>query len=109
MIQGGNRGNIIPDSVIMQGTIRTYDEAMRADIHKRITRTVQDIAHSAGATAVVRISTGGLVTVNDPALTAWALPVDTNLREDTPWNFSSQRRIPAPCSTRLAAVMSSSM
>ncbi|HEX9892831.1 MAG TPA: amidohydrolase, partial [Gemmatimonadales bacterium] len=32
MIQGGNRGNIIPDSVIMQGTVRTFDEAMRADI-----------------------------------------------------------------------------
>ena len=74
MIQGGNRGNIIPDSVIMQGTIRTYDEAMRADIHKRITRTVQDIAHSAGATAVVHISTGGLVTINDPALTERMLP-----------------------------------
>jgi amidohydrolase len=74
MIQGGNRGNIIPDSVIMQGTIRTFDEAMRADIHRRITRTVQDIAHSAGATATVDISKGGLVTSNDPALTERMLP-----------------------------------
>ncbi|MEO6445165.1 MAG: amidohydrolase [Gemmatimonadaceae bacterium] len=74
MIQGGNRGNIIPDSVIMLGTIRTFDEAMRADIHARITRTAEDIAHSAGATAVVKISKGGLVTANDPALTERMLP-----------------------------------
>ncbi len=74
MIMGGNRGNIIPDSVVMQGTIRTFDEAMRADIHTRVTRTVEDIAHSAGATAKVSIAKGGLVTVNDPALTERMLP-----------------------------------
>jgi amidohydrolase len=74
MIMGGNRGNIIPDSVVMQGTIRTFDEEMRADIHTRVERTVQDIAHSAGATALVKISKGGLVTVNDPALTERMLP-----------------------------------
>jgi len=49
-IQGGNRGNIIPDSVIMEGTVRTFDEAMRADIKERIKRTAEQIAGSAGAT-----------------------------------------------------------
>jgi amidohydrolase len=73
-IQGGNRGNIIPDSVVMEGTIRTFDEEMRADIHRRVTRTVEDIARSAGATAVVTLAKGGLVTVNDPALTERMLP-----------------------------------
>jgi amidohydrolase len=73
-IQGGNRGNIIPDSVVMTGTIRTYDEGMRKEIHERIKRTAEDIAHSSGATAIVTISTGGLVTYNDPALTERMLP-----------------------------------
>lgn len=68
MIQGGNRGNIIPDSVVMVGTIRTFDPAMRSEIHTRITRTAQDIAHSAGATAEVTIATGGLITQNNAAL-----------------------------------------
>jgi amidohydrolase len=68
MIQGGNRGNIIPDSVVMVGTIRTYDAAMRAEIHTRVKRTAEDIARSAGATAQVAISTGGLVTENDASL-----------------------------------------
>lgn len=69
MIQGGNRGNIIPDSVLMVGTIRTFDEGMRKDIHARVKRTAEMIAQSAGATAIVTIPDGGLLTYNDPALT----------------------------------------
>ncbi|MGQ0646853.1 MAG: amidohydrolase [Gemmatimonadaceae bacterium] len=68
MIQGGNRGNIIPDSVVMVGTIRTFDPEMRADIHTRVKRTAEDIARSSGATALVTLSTGGLITRNDAAL-----------------------------------------
>jgi amidohydrolase len=74
-IRGGNRGNIIPDSVMMTGTIRTFDEAIRKDIHERIRRTVELIAQSAGATATVNFGTGNNpVTYNDPALTARMLP-----------------------------------
>jgi len=75
-IHGGNRGNIIPDSVVMQGTVRTFDEAMRADIKERIRRTATSIAQSAGATATVDFGagTGGPVTYNDPALTEQMLP-----------------------------------
>jgi amidohydrolase len=68
MIQGGNRGNIIPDSVVMVGTIRTFDPDMRTRIHERVTRTAQDIATSGGATALVSITTTGLITNNDAAL-----------------------------------------
>jgi amidohydrolase len=35
-IQGGVRGNIIPDSVVMLGTVRTFDSAMRRDIRERV-------------------------------------------------------------------------
>jgi amidohydrolase len=73
-IHGGVRGNIIPDSVVMTGTVRTFDPDMRASIDERITRTAEKIAESAGATAVVRISEGGEVTWNDPDLTRWAVP-----------------------------------
>ncbi len=68
MIQGGNRGNIIPDSVVMIGTIRTFDPEMRKEIHMRVKRTVEDIATSGGATARVNVSTGGLITQNDASL-----------------------------------------
>lgn len=73
-IQGGVRGNIIPDSVVLVGTIRTFDEEMQRDIHARIRRTAEQIAASAGATAKVQIGIGNPVTYNDPELTEWALP-----------------------------------
>lgn len=73
-ITGGNRSNIIPDSVVMVGTLRTFDDAMRADIAARITRTAEDIARSAGATAIVKIDRGGLVQANDTSLTDRMLP-----------------------------------
>ena len=50
-IKGGVRDNIIPDAVEMLGTVRTFNEEMRADIHDRIRNTVEFIAKSAGASA----------------------------------------------------------
>ncbi len=73
-ITGGNRSNIIPDSVVMVGTLRTFDDAMRADIAMRIKRTAEDIARSGGATAQVTVDRGGLVQVNDTALTERMIP-----------------------------------
>ena len=73
-IHGGNRGNIIPDSVWMDGTIRTFDTAMRDDILLRITRTATDIARSAGAEAEVSFGLGGTVLENDTSLTTRMLP-----------------------------------
>ncbi|MNS41258.1 putative hydrolase YxeP [compost metagenome] len=68
-IHGGNRMNIVPDSVAMTGTIRTYDEGMKKDIHQRIARTADMIAQSAGARADVRVVELYNATVNPPALT----------------------------------------
>jgi len=73
-INGGVRFNIIPDSVVMLGTIRTFDTAMRNDIHQRMRRTAESIAQSAGATALVVIDTTTAVTYNDPALTERIVP-----------------------------------
>lgn len=68
-IHGGNRMNIVPDSVAMTGTIRTYDEGMKKDIHQRIERTATQIAQSAGAKADVRVVELYNATVNNPGLT----------------------------------------
>lgn len=71
---GGVRSNIIPDSVVMEGTIRAFDTVMQNDIHDRIRRTATSIAESAGATAQVDIIIGNPVTYNDPKLTESMLP-----------------------------------
>jgi amidohydrolase len=73
-IQGGVRNNIIPDSVVMTGTIRAFDPEMQRDIHERIRRTAELVAQSAGATAEVTIGIGNPVTYNDPALTERMTP-----------------------------------
>lgn len=73
-ITGGNRSNIIPDSVVMVGTLRTFDDGMRADIAMRIKRTAEQIAASAGATAMVTVDKGGIVQANDTSLTERMIP-----------------------------------
>ncbi|MGQ0578913.1 MAG: amidohydrolase [Betaproteobacteria bacterium] len=73
-IKGGVRDNIIPDTVEMLGTVRTFNEDMRADMHVRIRNTVELIARSAGASAHVHFDNAYPVTVNDVALTERMLP-----------------------------------
>lgn len=73
-IRGGIRNNIIPDDVYMQGTIRTFDEAIREDIHARVRQTASSLAAASGARAEVHVHRGYPVTVNDPALVAATLP-----------------------------------
>jgi amidohydrolase len=68
-IHGGVRYNIVPDSVYMIGTVRTFDMKVREQIHAAIKRTADGIASAAGATALVEISGAAPVTYNDPALT----------------------------------------
>jgi amidohydrolase len=73
-IKGGVRENIIPDSVEMRGTIRSFDEDMRDDIHERVTTLAQAISRGARAGCTVCIAKNYPVTVNDPALTEAMLP-----------------------------------
>ena len=75
VFHGGNRDNIIPDEVKMEGTIRTFDEGQRDAIHEHVKKITEMIAASGGAKARVQIKRGYDVVVNDPALTAWSVPV----------------------------------
>ena len=68
-IHGGNRNNIIPELVEMEGTVRILDPAIHDDVAARIERTVAKIAESAGATATVSLEQQTVVTYNDPVLT----------------------------------------
>ncbi|MBK9360020.1 MAG: amidohydrolase [Rubrivivax sp.] len=73
-IRGGVRENIIPEQVEMRGTIRTFDEAMRDDIHERVTTLAEAVSRGSRAGCTVCISKNYPVTVNDPVLTAAMLP-----------------------------------
>ena len=73
-IRGGVRENIIPDSVEMRGTIRSFDEGMRDDIHERVTTLAEAISRGSRAGCTVCITKNYPVTVNDPALTEQMVP-----------------------------------
>ena len=89
MVSGGNRSNIIPDEVLMTGTIRTFDAAMQTQVHERVRRLADGIAAGAGATAKVTITRSNPITVNDRDLAARMTPslrriVGADLRTDNP-------------------------
>src|SRR6478736_4179758 len=71
---GGNRSNIVPEEVELEGTIRAFDEDVRKDIQKRVRQIATKIAESAGATATMEMTLGYPVTRNDEALTERMLP-----------------------------------
>ena len=75
-IKGGIRYNIIPDSVELIGTIRSFDNEMRDQAFKDLENVAQHVAAAHGATAISQIpdKVGNPVTVNNPALTAQVLP-----------------------------------
>jgi amidohydrolase len=73
-IHGGNRFNIIPEKVEMEGTIRVFDPKIQNDIHDRIQKTARSIAESSGAIAEVTIGKACPVTFNDPNLTQQMVP-----------------------------------
>jgi len=75
VIKGGIRNNIIPDSVDMLGTIRTYNATVREQTIGRVRNVAEHVAMANGATATLEILPGSNPPlVNDSALTARMLP-----------------------------------
>lgn len=73
-MHAGIRRNIIPEEALLEGTIRTFDEATQKEVHERIQRTAMRIAESAGAKAEINIQKMYPATINDPALTDRMVP-----------------------------------
>jgi amidohydrolase len=74
-INGGTAPNVVPETVRMTGTIRTYDQKVREQAQLDIRLAVEKIAESAGAKAKVSITKNYDTTVNDEALTERMAPV----------------------------------
>ena len=75
-IHGGIRSNIIPDVVEMEGTIRTFDSAIRDKIFFEMRNIAESTAKMAGASVEVFLPNGQSypVTYNDEDLTKRVLP-----------------------------------
>jgi amidohydrolase len=72
-IQGGTAENIIPDDVLLRGTIRTFKPEVRAKMLAGIERTAKAAAAMSDAPAPdIKITEGAKAVVNDPAVVATA-------------------------------------
>jgi hippurate hydrolase len=70
-IQSGSAGNIIPDTALLRGTIRSYEPEVRTKLKEGLQRTAKAVAEMAGAPAPrVAFTDSASAVVNDPALTA---------------------------------------
>jgi amidohydrolase len=68
-ITGGAARNVIPDEVLLQGTMRTLEADTRTMGERRIREIAEGIARAHGAEAIVKWTTGYPVTMNDQAAT----------------------------------------
>lgn len=62
--------NVVPDEVRIAGTLRAFDEALRADLHTWLPERAQAICAAAGGSCTFEVHKGYPVLVNDPAATA---------------------------------------
>lgn len=72
IIRGGERHNIIPETVELHGTARAYDETVQELMEKRIGEIVGGIAQAHGGDFDYEYRRGYPATINDAGLSAWA-------------------------------------
>ena len=75
--------NVIPDEVRMEGTMRTFDETLRADTRSAVRTCAEQVARQYGVTVITDISPGYPCVTNDARLTRIATELADRL--GIPW------------------------
>lgn len=75
IIRGGERFNIIPAQVHLEGTVRTYSSDVRDDIERRMGEIVAGITQAGGGTYELEYDRGTPATINNVALTNEMVPI----------------------------------
>ena len=90
-IVAGTTNNVIPETALIEGTMRTVSEATRAKVKDFVHQVAENIAAAHGCGAEVEIEDGYPVTTNDDAFADFALGVaadvagpDATIRQPTP-------------------------
>ncbi len=68
ILRGGERHNIIPGQVRLEGTVRTFDEGVQDMVERRMREILDGITAAGGGSYELEYDRGVPVTVNDPAL-----------------------------------------
>ena len=74
MFHSGQRFNIIPAEVKLEGTVRTYDAEVRDTVERRIHEILDGITRAGGGGYELDYQRGTPSTINDPELTAQMIP-----------------------------------
>ncbi len=69
-LHAGEAFNVIPDRVMLRGTIRTFDLGVRETVLKRVTEVASGVAAALGCAASVQLTPLTPPVVNDPELAA---------------------------------------
>lgn len=72
-VEAAGATNVVPDEVYMEGTLRTFDEECRTNLHHRITDTTAYVDGRYGTQTVVDIDYGYPCVVNNLALVGKAV------------------------------------
>ena len=70
MFQAGTRNNVIAETAVLQGSLRTFNDANKERILGLIPEIARGICTPFGATVTMEYGSGYPVTANDPELTA---------------------------------------
>lgn len=72
MIRGGTRYNIIPETVELQGTVRTLKAGVQALMEQRMREMAAGLTQAHGGTFTFDYQRNNPATINDPTLARWA-------------------------------------
>ncbi len=75
IFRGGERFNIIPSEVNLEGTVRTYSAEVRTTVERRMREILDGITKANGATFEMEYQKNAPATVNNPALTQKVQPL----------------------------------
>ena len=73
-VDAGIRNNIIPEQMVMTGTIRTFDPERRREVMAQLPRLVTSLADRYGASAVTAFDRPAPLVFNEPELATAMLP-----------------------------------
>lgn len=75
IVRGGERFNIIPAEVHLEGTVRTYSEEARATVERRMREILDGVTRAGGGSFELDYKKNAPATVNDRALTETVRPL----------------------------------
>ena len=81
-LTAGNTWNVLPDTAIFEGTIRTFNQADRLLAKQRFYDIVEHVAKAYGVTAEIDWILGTNVTYNDPKLSSFLFDETSRWHDD---------------------------